>query len=72
VEASLEAKLRALVDKDEIRDVLYRYSRAVDRCDRELLASSYWPDAGDNHGFFVGNAHEFQRRNGECQAVLPR
>lgn len=59
METSLEAKLRALVDKNEIRDVMYRYCRAVDRCDRELLKSCYWPDARDNHGFFVGNAHEF-------------
>jgi ketosteroid isomerase-like protein len=56
---SLERKLQALVDKDEIRDVMYRYCHAVDRCDRELLRSCYWPDARDHHGFFVGNAHAF-------------
>ncbi len=56
---ALERKLQLLVDKDEIRDVMYRYCRAVDRCDRELLESCYWPDARDHHGFFVGNAHAF-------------
>jgi hypothetical protein len=56
---TLEQKLQALVDKDEIRDVMHRYSRAVDRCDLALLESCYWPDARDHHGFFVGNAHAF-------------
>ncbi len=56
---SLEQKLQILVDKDEIRDVMLRYCRAVDRCDRELMKSCYWPDARDHHGFFVGNAHAF-------------
>ncbi len=56
---TLEQKLQALVDKDEIRDVMYRYSRAVDRCDLALLKSCDWPDARDHHGFFVGNAHDF-------------
>ena len=56
---SLEQKLQALVDKDEIRDVMYRYCRAADRCDAALFKSCYWPDARDNHGFYTGNAHAF-------------
>jgi hypothetical protein len=56
---SLEQQIQALVDKDAIRDVIYRYCRSVDRCDRELMKSCYWPDARDNHGFFSGNAHAF-------------
>ena len=57
--ASLERRAQMLVDKEEIRDVIYRYCRAVDRCDRDLLKSCYWPDARDNHGFYSGNAHAF-------------
>src|SRR3954470_21034404 len=56
---SLEQKLQAIVDKDEIREVILRYCRAVDRCDRDLMKSCYWPDARDNHGFYSGNAHAF-------------
>jgi hypothetical protein len=50
------ARIRALIDKDEIRDVIYRYCRAVDRCDLELMLSCYRPDARDHHTFFIGNA----------------
>jgi len=56
---TLEQKLQVLVDKEEIRDVMFRYCHAVDRCDKALLKSCYWPDARDHHGFFVGNAHAF-------------
>jgi hypothetical protein len=59
VAKSLEQKLQELVDKDEIRDVMFRYCRAADRCDSALFKSCYWPDARDHHGFFVGNAHAF-------------
>lgn len=60
-----DRKLLALIDKDEIRDLILRYCRAVDRCDLDLMLSCYHPDARDHHGFFVGNAHEF------CRYVIP-
>lgn len=65
MQPNLEAKLELLVAKDEIRDVLYRYCRGADRVDLELMISCYWPEARDNHGFYVGNAHEF------CRYVIP-
>lgn len=43
----------------EIRQVLYRYCRGVDRGDVELLKSVYHPDAIDHHGPFVGPGFEF-------------
>jgi hypothetical protein len=55
----LEAELQILKDREAIRDVIYRYCRAVDRADTELLKSCYWPDGFDDHGFFGGNAWEF-------------
>ena len=48
-----------LITREEIRDVLYRYCRAVDRGDRELLKSVYHADATDNHGTFRGSGMEF-------------
>src|SRR5262249_19382228 len=45
-------------DREAIRDCLYRYSRAIDRLDEELMRSAYWPDAIDTHLEFVGNVEE--------------
>jgi hypothetical protein len=36
--------------REEIRELLTRYCRGVDRMDAELIASTYHPDAIDEHG----------------------
>ena len=59
LDPDLEQKLRQLVDRQEIHDVIIRYCRGVDRLDRELILSAYHPDAIDDHGLFVGRAEEF-------------
>lgn len=41
------------------KDAALRYCRGVDRLDPQVMKSAYWPDAVDEHGTFVGNAHEF-------------
>jgi hypothetical protein len=38
----------------EIQDALMRYARGVDRGDKDLICSAYFPDAHDDHGPFVG------------------
>ena len=53
--------MQELLDREAIRDVIYRYCRACDRRDERLLRSVYHPDATDNHGAFVGSADEFVR-----------
>ncbi|MCB2109209.1 MAG: nuclear transport factor 2 family protein, partial [Rhodobacteraceae bacterium] len=40
-----QERIAALLDKEEIRDVLMRYGRGVDRADADLLRSCYHPDA---------------------------
>ena len=50
LDARNEQRLLSLLDERDIRDVLLRYCRGVDRCDRELIASCYHPDAVDDHG----------------------
>ena len=46
-------------DREAIRDCLFRYSRAIDRCDMPLLATAYWPGAIDRHSGFTGTIEEF-------------
>ena len=48
-----------LATVEACRDLARRYCYGVDRLDAETMKSAYWPDATDDHGTFVGNAHEF-------------
>ena len=48
-------ELRYLADRQSIMDCAVRFSRGVNRRDRELLKSAFHADALDDHGFFVGN-----------------
>jgi hypothetical protein len=50
-----------LLAEREIRRRLLDYCRGVDRCDTELIASAYHPDASDDHGAFQGTGHELAR-----------
>ena len=43
--ANNEAAMQELVDREAIRECLYRYCRGIDRLDEAALRSSYWPDA---------------------------
>lgn len=51
--------LAELLDKQKLHENLMRYCRGQDRKDLDLMKSSFWPEATDDHGGFVGNAHEF-------------
>jgi ketosteroid isomerase-like protein len=52
----LDPRLQVLLDKEEIRDVTYRFARGVDRHDWELIRACYHDDAVDRHGVFNGPA----------------
>ena len=59
MEPACQADLRALLDREAIRDCLYRYCRGIDRADEAALRSAYWPDAFDSHGAYQGSAEGF-------------
>ncbi len=42
------AHLRRIADKQDIHDVIMRFSRGIDRCDEALLRSCFHPDATDD------------------------
>jgi hypothetical protein len=52
-----------LIAKQEIREVLMRFCRGVDRGDIDLVRSCYHPDAEDDHGAYRGGI------DGLCEAV---
>jgi hypothetical protein len=61
MDAKLEARLREVADREEIRQVLMRYARGLDRVDHALARSCYWDDAIEDHGLFIGPPDDFIR-----------
>ena len=51
--------LEQLLDREAIRDCLYRYCRGIDLVDEQALRSAYWEDASDCHGPYKGSASGF-------------
>ncbi len=52
-------RLQALLDRQEITDILMKYARGIDRCDFDMVAGCYHPGANDDHGSFKGPVEEF-------------
>lgn len=59
ISPDLVAFVREQKDRFDIEQCLLRYTRGVDRHDRELMLSAYWPDAFDEHGVAEGVAGDF-------------
>ncbi|MBB3085565.1 nuclear transport factor 2 family protein [Geodermatophilus sabuli] len=53
------AAIAELMAKQKLYENLALYCRGQDRKDLELVKSTFWPEATDDHGMFVGPAHEF-------------
>ena len=52
-------RFQVLCDKDEIRDVIMRFCRGLDRLDAELIRSCFHSDSYDDHGHFKGSGDAF-------------
>ena len=60
-------RINRMLDRDEIREVLARYARGVDRGDGPLLKSCYLADAIEEHGGnYTGNAFDY------VESAVPR
>jgi hypothetical protein len=53
-----QAKIDALLDKQEIHERLTAFSRGMDRFDHASYSSAFWPDATMAAGPFVGTPQE--------------
>ncbi len=51
--------IEELTAKQEITEQILRYCRAIDRCDRSLLASVFHEDAMHDHGPYQGPSSQF-------------
>lgn len=52
-------EIQDIIDKQSIAEVLFRYCRGIDRGDRAMVASAYWPDAWDDHMAMEGGLEAF-------------
>lgn len=55
----LSDRITELWDREQIRQCLHRYSRGLDRLDRDLVLSVFHPDCIEEHGKFAGKPEEF-------------
>ncbi|MFD1559523.1 nuclear transport factor 2 family protein [Paraburkholderia silviterrae] len=55
----MSTALQRLIDKDQIRDVMLRYARGVDRRDWELVRCAFFEDCTDDHADFKGRRDDF-------------
>lgn len=51
--------LKALVDRDKIRQAIVGLARGEDRRDATLISASYWPDSTTDYGVFKGSFDEY-------------
>jgi SnoaL-like domain len=65
-------RLTELLDREAIRDCMYRYCRGIDRADEAALRSAYWPDATDQHGRYSGPVEGFFELVKQGHSAAPR
>ena len=69
-----DKRLTALLDKQDIYELMCRYCRGVDRMDKDLTLSCFWPGAIDVHvgrnGVYHGSVEEFLEAEWESWKVF--
>ena len=54
-----DERIAAMLDKQDCAELVHRLARAIDRCDADLVAQVFHPDATDDHGGYKGTARDF-------------
>ena len=69
----MDPRLQALIDRQDILDVLHQYAHGCDRGDEPRIVDTYHPGAWDNHGSYQGTGHDFAKivctNNGERETM---
>jgi SnoaL-like domain len=60
--SSAGADVQELIDRQRIWECLLRYTRGMDRLDRELALSAYHPGATEDHGAYIAPFDVFTDR----------
>lgn len=67
-----ELAIDTAIARDQIRELVARYSHGIDRCDVAALKTIFWPDARCDYGSIVGNAWDFADQVVEGLLALDR
>ncbi len=57
----MDPRLQALIDRQEILDVMHQYVLGCDRSDQARIEDVYHPEAQDNHGLYKGPGKPFAK-----------
>jgi len=52
-------ELKALLEREKIRDVIARLARGEDRRDPAAITAAYWPDSRTDYGVFEGSFDDY-------------
>jgi hypothetical protein len=58
----MDPRLQALIDRQEILDVLHQYAHGCDRGDEPRMADVYHLQSWDNHGSYKGDGRAFAKQ----------
>jgi len=58
----MDPRLQALIDRQEILDVMHQYVLGCDRNDQARIEDVYHPEAQDNHGQYKGPGKAFAKQ----------
>lgn len=56
---AITEELKALLDREKIRDVIARLARGEDRRDAAAITAAYWPDSRTDYGVFEGSFDDY-------------
>lgn len=68
----ISEQVKELLDRQAIYDCVQRNARGQDRHDVELMASTYHPDAIDDHGHYLGSGEGYVQRAHEVHQGFVR
>jgi hypothetical protein len=56
---TITTELKAMLDREQIRDCIARLARGEDRRSAELISACYWPDSTTDYGVFLGTFDQY-------------
>lgn len=57
--STIPEELKALLDREQIRECIARLARGEDRRDAALITASYWPESTIDFGMFLGSFDKY-------------